>query len=93
MSIRKVCPSCKKCDEVTEISYPATRISKMSLSPKRKDGKLILDSFYTDVEDEWCDYDMDARDPSYICSCCDYEYYSGTWNDVWEEMVWRKNDI
>lgn len=91
MSMHKVCPKCKKCDEVTETAFPSERYTRFTLSPQRNEkNKIVLDWFDTEVEEEWSDFNDFSPDPIYECSKCGYTYVADSWEDVWNEMVWRK---
>lgn len=88
--MRKVCPSCKKCDEVTETSFPAEHYTRMTLSPYTEKGKLALYDYDTDIEEEWSEYSDHCPDSLYNCSRCNFLYEANTLSDCWEQMVWRK---
>ena len=90
--MRKVCPSCKDCDQVTEVSYPETRHVRAWITPDvDKNDKVILNDFDLDVREEWCEFTTDAQEPDYFCVECGHHYRQAvTFDDVWNEMVWRK---
>lgn len=88
--MRKVCPKCKKCDEVTRTSFPAEHYERMTLSPFKESGKYILGECDFDVEEDWSEYSDLSPDPIYNCSRCNHEYDADTYEKCWEQMVWRK---
>lgn len=87
--MKKVCPKCKKSDEVTKTSFPAEHYERMTLSPFTEGGKLVLGECDFDVEEEWSDYDDHCPDPLYNCSVCNYTYEANSYQDCWDQMVWR----
>lgn len=88
--MRKVCPKCKKCDEVTKTSYPAEHYERVTLSPYKEKGKYGLTDFDLDTEEEWSEYNDNFPDPVIECSDCGYVYDGMSFEDAWNEMVWRK---
>ncbi len=41
----KVCPECKKCDEVTKTSYPAEHSERVTLSPYKEGREVWTNAF------------------------------------------------
>lgn len=86
---RKVCPNCKQSDEIVEVSYPTVHYERITFSPQR--GSEDSDDFDMDIEEEWNDYDAEGPDREFYCANCDYQYKNiHTYDDIWEQMVWRK---
>lgn len=91
MSIRKVCPKCKDCDEVTETAFPAERYTRSTLSPVRdKNHRIVIDWHEIDVEEEWSEFNDFSPAPIYVCSKCGYTYEGDSYDEIWNEMIWRK---
>ena len=89
--MRKVCPKCKDCDEVTMTLFPSTQYVRMTLSPiKNKKGDYDLNDFDTDIEEEWADFDENGPEEIINCTKCGFEYEGTRYEDAWEQMVWRK---
>jgi hypothetical protein len=63
----------------------------MKMLPQRIESKLSLDTYTADIAEEWCEYANKTHVADYYCVNCDYQYTDAyTWDDVWEQMVWRK---
>ena len=88
--MRKVCPSCKDCDEVTKTSYPAEHYERATLSPYKEKGKYGLEDFDLDMEEEWSTCDSYSKKPLIECSDCGHAYDGDDFIDAWNQMVWRK---
>ena len=88
--MRKVCPKCKKCNEVTKTSYPSEHYERVTLSPYTENGKLKLDDHDLDTEEEWSEFNDYSPDPDIQCSGCGYVYDGISFEEAWEQMVWRK---
>lgn len=86
----KVCPECKKCDEVTKTSYPAEHYERVTLSPYKEKGKYGLTDFDEDLEEEWSEYNDYSPDTTIECTACGFTYDGTSTIDAWNQMVWRK---
>jgi hypothetical protein len=89
--MRKVCPKCQIGTEISEISYPESRHTRMRITPNIIKGKIQLDTYDADVKEEWCEYSDVSQPPDYYCVNCAHHFQDAmSWDDVWEQMVWRK---
>jgi hypothetical protein len=77
----KVCPECKKIDQVIIESYPTIRYERVTVNELWEDGTVDYDT-----EDDHCEYDTD-KEASFFCPNCGYCYKSSTIEEVWDEMI------